>query len=411
MVQKNESDECPIPSESLRRLSIIRLFDLIKEHEDCKKAVFEIVKPIFSQKWIIFNEFSHRKYDFEVDSESITIQDPLNMITVLEGIGESIRKLSIQAVSGASIQVKPVIELVTKHCSVSLEKIYLAGINYKIFESVTTKFDNVKIVSLAGLIGSLGNEKFSFFELFPKICELDLFDLKIHSSNNLIIKIPQLEKISYGQRHIGDDNDLLFEKIIKINPQIRNVTFYNIQPKLLKFISNQLLNLEYLELQHYQHHSNNINHSYHFENVKVFKIDNGLDSSWPNNLTFSDKLEEFNVDYFWTNPDAIDLIELHPNLKKLYIHGYNPVGNNDLKRLIAINLSVTEMALYFGYSIENNLIVQLIKNCNQLNKIHLNRFISNQSEINEFIQILRKHFESEWNIEIDDVNYYLERKN
>lgn len=387
------------------------LFNLANEHEDCRKTAYEHIRQRFSTKLIIFYNFAYNgDYDFNEEyGNSIQIRNPKNIIQALEVAGSSIRRLQIGSVS-YNKQISEIINLIFEHCSKTLVHLYLFEVEQNIFKNVIATFDKVKIVSLVRSVDGLGNEKFDFRDLFPAVHELELIQFDYYDASNLTIEIPQLDKLYISHRNpLSNQTESVIEEIFKKNPQIQSLIYDNIQPKMLKAVADHLPTLGKLEMLNY-HKNRNDEYSYHFEHLKVFKIENKLDASWPSHLTIGDQLEEFEVYFYQRSEHIIRFIEEHKNLKKLRNHGNN-FSNDDILRLAAANLSVTEMRLQCDYGVEDETIVHAIKNFKQLQKLHLLRFTSDEGKLKIFIRKLHEHFANEWNIENEKENFYLEKKN
>lgn len=363
----------------------------------CHNVAHELIKAKLLESKVIFSEFTGNGYwDFE-DMNGISVRSPSNMMLALREFGHWIRNLEIKTVSNsdATMRLSEIVDLLEKHSSETLEELHISDIDQNLFKNVKTTFGKVEIISLAGKIGGLGNEQFYFNEIFPALRELYIDNVFIRDSNNLTFEMPQLECLhSINFNLLNKERESVIEEMFRMNPQIRRLTLTDVDPNVVQAAADNLLNLEHFELSHYNKNDDE-DHSFHFEDMKTFKIDIQLDGIMPRHITFGQKLEEFEVQFINRNPNVFNVIESHRNLKKLHLHGY--LTNDEVLRLAAAELDVNEMTFYTNYDVALESTVQAIQSCKQLNKFHLEVIKRDR----HFFGKLREQFESEWIIDIE----------
>lgn len=368
------------------KLSVSDLIYLGQINQDFWNLVVDELKQRFSKKRIRFCELSSARDDESVieSEEEIIIKDAQNATFILEQFGTSIRNLSITT-SKITHESEVIFKLVEEQCSDSLVQFELFDLMLNFFENITKPFRNVKIVSLHGIVVELGNDQLNFGDIFPAMRRLELNNVKVNDRSKFALNFPNL-------KHLSVIDDINSVEIIRKNPQIRSTFLQFVNGELVKFVADHLPELEVLTLYNYRQ-QNDQTYDFHFGNVKYFEC--GFD--WPENITFSDKLEELYVLLDSQDKNYVDLIEHSNGLKKLQISGDGVVDTDVMLRLIWAKLNVTEMHLVFCWSPASDFIIQLIENCEHLNQLELQIW---NLEIDDLEMALREDLGHEWIINV-----------
>lgn len=392
-------------------------------NEYLSSVVDEEIRRRFSQTLVSFYDFSPSEKDDLMETEEfLHIRNFPLIVRILNEYGHLIRNLEISTTIDCSLEtVGSIYKAIEEHCSDTLRQLHVDSLGYSFFRNIVRPFKAVEMVSLVGNVMDLNNENRSFSELFPAVRQLELnFDAQ--NSSKIVLEFPFLEHLDVTVMEKCENNKIESEScsseamiigLIKKNPQIQNVILRSGTPNVLKAIADDLKELERLELYQFserngQKHSMNKNFVFDFKNVKVFKI-GSFDYDFPENIIFSDKLEEFEVIVSSTDTKYLDLIEQSEGLRRLRISHGEGVDYNAMKRLIAANLNVVEMALVHHREVGHGTIIEFVKSCRQLNLLGLT-FLPNENIKDEMVSDLRKYFGNEWTVKLWERGLTMERK-
>lgn len=379
------------------KLRVTDLNALARTNKYYESFAMDIVRRRFAKKMVIFDLLwvHSTSNDYTETNEYIEIEHAEAAIKMLIQFGRFIKNLKIQHVSTVSHldrePTKKVYRLIQEHCSESLTQFHFKHNEFNYFDYVTKPFKNVQNVTLNGNMNHLGNNQLNLQQIFPAMRYLHVNLLRIKNMSTLTLEFPHLEHLNVAICTVNF-NEYVREptivELIRKNPQIRSIVLGNLYLNLLEVVSETLVNLEQLTLYSYFEPVAGV--EYHFEQVKSFKFSNNWGQSMPSNITFGEHLEEFEVNARLHDHKYIDFIENNRNLKKICIH---KPDNDDIQRLAAAELNVTEISISFDNDVEGENLVQLVKNCKQLNQLHLKMTSANQ-KIEEIFSMLRKEFEN-----------------
>lgn len=403
----------------LENLQMDNLYSLSKTNKYFSNFVDDILRQKYLKKMVIFRSLfaysTSPTFDFDETDKGVEVRYAKTAIKMLKKFGHSIRNLKIQNIVRnefhAQIDIKEVYNLIEEHCSETLSELHLEWMKENFFANITIPFKNVKSVSLLGEIGGLGNDQLNFQQMFPSLRRLRLNDVRNQNITTLETEFPHLDHLHvYIQKY--DQYGYLAESVtmglIRNNPHIRSIVLINSGANMLHFVSNELLNLEKLTISNYKQTSPHT-FQFHFEHVKSFKIDNCHDQNMPSNITFGDKLEEFELEA--CKDKHIDFIIRNRNLKKIHIDASFGLENNDIQLLASANLNVVDMYITSEWGVEGKNLIDLVENCKQLKQLHVKLFMSHTIFMDNLVWGVRSHLQNDWTLNVDKREIFIVRKN
>lgn len=157
-------------------------------------------------------------------------------------------------------EIFTILKSVNLHCSKTLNVFTLLnGNSFKIsLEAFEKPFEHVTNVSIGGELDSLGNSNFTFNEIFPAMNSLSMkYLVELHNKSSLEQRFPHLKTLraliwvyNFDIKMKFDENSC--KQIIENNQQIQNLNFIGATRSLLKFVAENLPQLEHLDLQNYE---------------------------------------------------------------------------------------------------------------------------------------------------------------
>lgn len=392
-------------------LPISDLVSLVSTNKFFSTLMRAVLTRRFSEKELIF-ETRYRVDEYIETSDRIHIRLESNAIWTLEQFGPYIQSIKL---ADLKVSEPKVYKLIDEYCSETLVHLNLDYLHENFFEFMKTPFKKVQTISLSGLIYTLASDELGFSDMFPALRYLRIsgytklstqFDL-----NALRLDFPLLEHLSVDIDKFPDVRSLATEsmtmEIIENSPNIRILALTNASSKLLKFVAEKLPNLEKLEIYAYNEgiHRDNI----HFEHVKIFRVGKSFHQSMPTHFTFSE-LEEFQVQPNPCDGKYIDFIIANGQLKKIEVFEEFGLTDDDLLRLSLAKLNVTEMKIVCDFNIQNDRIIQIVQNCEHLERFELRIPIS-AAKLETILIELKEEFDNDWNINQIDKVVVMEKKN
>lgn len=349
------------------------------------------------------------QYDVIENDEYFLYTDPLAFTQTIKNFGHSIQKFKIiNKYSYAELlpDLDKIFKLIEQHCTDTLSELYFYNFGKGFLKFIEKPFKNV--TSLYWDMRS--DEQLNLRDLFPSVKFLHLsYSLPLVFPKNSTMHFPTLEHLSIdGRRSLFDELEPI--ELFKANPQIRRLSVQRVSEILLKGASKELPNLERLELDDFHQRKQIIEH-FDFTQLKSIKFSSIIGRDWPQFIYFSDKLEEFEAEKYPYDKYYENVIFNSKNLKTLRIIGYNSgsgVMDKGVLKLASAELNIVDVTLECDWSVKTENIVELIKNWKKLEKIHL---LMKYKDAADVVQILRKNFEDKWNINNNNENIFLEKKN
>lgn len=331
------------------------------------KRTVQIVTPFEETGPIKMNVFDDLIYivQFETAKSILNLFGPL--IINLEIYQHS------EQISGDK-DVLLIINLLNLHCSGTIKRLQLTAVyEENFFVHMKKPFKQLESLSIKkGHLTTL-NSNLDLSELFPVIKFLELGYLRIHDETCIEQTFRHLEHLSIRINKKCDKfkffDEANIKRLIQKNPTIQHLTLDYSNRAFLRFISENMKQLNALTLVCYDDRSENDQQEIVFEHVKQFSTIACYFNSVPNNLRFK-SLEIFRPDH---NPDAVhswlDFVARHTHLKKLYVKG-RPLGDKMLQNLTSIVPNLIEIFARLDDDVKDETIVNFV----QINKQHMQRF-------------------------------------
>lgn len=264
-------------------------------------------------------------------------------------------------------------EIINLYCADTLIELEIHSEALFDFDVMKRPFEKLEILSLSG------NFKISahtFNTTFPSLQELSLhFVYRIEEKTFLTNHYPQLKRVCLDASPLQNSKPFdLFRKFFRKNPQIHTFTMKNNVKGVLEAVNELLPNLEHLELHKY--HSNTRREDGDiilFENVKNFTM---VYDYPPKNIEFKNLIEVRSSGNLHYHQLWADFVEKNPKLQRLYVRV--PFQNDDqVKKLAAVASNLTDIFLEFRKTVSNENILNLVRHCPKLKRMHLDaRFLS-----------------------------------
>lgn len=359
--------------------------------------------------------------DFVEEAKFIILRNVSIIVNLLNDFGYLIQNLKLETSEDANCySVNTIFWLIQEKCSNSLLQLNLNRLEHSFLRNISKPFKNLENLTLIGTFMGLSNRQFAVNEIFPALRHLELDFITSYGSKAIQIALnyPFLEHLDLNINpeldHHSDSylSEAVAVDLLKKNPQIKRLSIDNGTPKILKVAADEL-NIEELQLYHFN--ERNQIYDFYFENVKIFKI--GIFYyTFPANIKFSDKLEEFEVNVpTEKNQKYLEIIEQSKGLRRLRIKGKEGVNYNAIIRLIAANLNVTDLNFVHNEGIECDKIIEFIKSCKYLNVLNLKfykiyRTYSTKTDKNQVAWVLQEHFGNDWTVGIIEDGLIMERK-
>lgn len=289
-----------LPSDDL-----VSLAELNKKLAEVVESVF---KRRFASNWLVF------KSSYYTGSNKLNDRDEIsNFSRIIEfpkKYGQSITKLEIMDhrfwPEEDAIQLYREVNL---HCSETLKKLHILNDDLDIFAGISLPFQNIDEVSLRGWFRRVDNSDLAFGQIFPALKKLEL-DMNIHM---VPIYYQVLENLEHLICQCDEDYKISYLKImIRRNTHIKKLTLKYVRPEFLKFVSETLPDIEYLDIGEFlEHNSLGVNNfQFHFERLKSLIVrghnnERNIQIQYANRL-IANSPQLINVDLYFTSNRDID---------------------------------------------------------------------------------------------------------
>lgn len=397
----------------IKHLSVPDLISLAKATKKLSSVVEYELKQRFTKKRVYF-PLPHRQSDFEEKIDSYMFGNLENFLMLLKDHCHTIHSLEVHTSNRQDLieNASTILEYIDENCSKSIVRLELSTHDITFLPNFTKSFTKLETLSLKQFYEiDLSSQQINFNKIFPAIHTLKLIGVKLENTYNATLHIPHLMHLNirvYSNQDANQStNETTTVTLFKENPQIRSLHLTYVTPKLLNIVTDELKNLETLQIWYYStkhcKSDDDDNYKSHFEHVKVFEI--GESGVWPKGITFGDKLEEFKLACSANGVQlkSIEFVSNVKSLKRFIVSGLSVLNNEQMQTLASSELSVTEMYLFCVWDIRKENIEQLIQKNQQLNKLEL--IIQ---EADEPIEVTKKRieeicqpFKHEWNIDIN----------
>lgn len=339
-----------------------------------------------------------------ISNQSIQIRNLNALVNLLEHFGEAIRTLTIRYDSRNSEYFKQISELVNERCTEALEHLELEYSFQNVLKHIKKPFESVKSLALNYFSNKDGVYCLPIDSLFPRMQQLNITLLANLNNSYIVRHFPNLNSLKLTASYFENDPATLeysAEKLIKLNPQIKNIDFYLPLPHLLKVTSEYLRDLDTLTLAGF-----NIESEVHFGNVTKFVMEDF--SSDPENLSF-EKLQELQMSCFAHRCHKwIQFMEKQTNLQRLHIEK-SDVDDELFKTITGYLPNLKEMSISFlkRTPIQPNTVIEFLDSHEMLSQFSLESSLDGDQDLWHRLQ--EEKLKNKWNITIRENQFIFER--
>lgn len=317
--------------------------------------------------------------DIRDKDDEIIIQHFGTALKVLKYFGNSISHIKIsfnrnEPYLKDNSSIITLNKAINENCSETLLNLELIG-SGKILEEMTKPFKQVKQFSVRhDSLKDLGSNSLSFNELFPALESFDSKYIEVKNINCLDHEFPNLQhvRIKVPHRDNGKQSPEI-ESFLRKNPQINSLKIDNSNKKILRYVNDVLPNLEQLHINGYNTDSDD-GILIKFENVKNLTIYAyyGCGELYEN-IKFENLVELHVIPSRYENGNKwIQFAKTSRHLKKLFVES----GDNDMKleMLEQFGPNFNEISLELEPKTSDASIINYVKKCDKIKKIHIKRF-------------------------------------
>lgn len=296
------------------------------------------------------------------------------------------------------------------YCSDTLNELLIFNRMNDMFAEFNRPFKKLEHLRLEGSFKRMNNSNLNFAELFPSLRKLTLQMRNIYDLNISDYKYPFLECLSVDSW--SKTRVLSLKKLIQNHSEIRSLHLTSVDGDLFQFVADRLPNIEMLDIGLYEQKENSDwpyrNVNFHFENIKSATLNGYTD--FLANITFGNSLQTVIIDGFTVH--STELIEMalkyRNSVRKLHLN-YAELNNAQVLQLANADLSLDEMKIKCGISIEMANIFELIDKLKERNLQKFILFIIDYALHKLAMESLRKRYEPEWIVTKGSYDIYLER--
>lgn len=323
-------------------------------HEHLALAIADVLRQKFSTKTIVISETGYDQnfgnvVNMEEFDDRIELRRYSAVPKILKHFGHLISKLVVFNEYTISADVaQSIYSAVNLYCSDSLTELQLFSQN-SVFAEFKKPFRNVEYVALGGFFDDLSNSNMTFADLFPAMKKLWLNKFHSIDSNLLAHHFPHLTILTDEKQRWGDENSHQYDsfvELIKVNPQIRNLTLRCAIPQLLLVVNDKLPQLEHLGLSFYRDIDSN-EYNINFEHVKSIWV-RGTGLIEPERFTFP-VLEEIEfADISYEEFGWSEVIKNTPSLQRILIKSASSLDGAAVGRIKENGFKLTEIHFING---------------------------------------------------------------
>lgn len=377
----------------IEKCEIIDLISLAETNKHLQFLVKNVFRRLYSSRTIQFvtpfRVQTGTTYEAEEQYNQIFIDTYETAIKVLKHFGPLIGsiKLDMTRFDDKFISLN---NLISYQCADTLKSLEFNTHDNGVFDHFVKPFAVLETLTLYGGFQSLHSDALNDVDLFPTLCSITLINVDFKDKTCIDRNFPHLEKAYIDIHHSAHRlNKESVAKLIKKNPQIKQLQLIHPMISLLNHIAEDLHQLESLELVFYQEIDLNfVEYDIHFDSVKRLKMSGGF-FSMPINTTFGN-LVEFETD---AKPDYcqrwMEFIEQSNCLEIIRLNDRH-LSRDEFTRLT--NANVNLMAFYpkceTNINIEN--IFEFIERNNNLRMMHLEFDIDDAEFFNKTVQQLQE---------------------
>lgn len=305
-----------------------------------------------------------------------------------------------------------------EYCAETVISLYFRHSDDIIINNIYKQFANVKYITLDG--STLGGNLTNFNKWFPQLQHLYISENIILNPQCIESHFPHLiafQYISSGNEQLNKDFQMEnLAVFVRLNAQLKRITFMDSDWKLIRVMSEHLPQLETLDFAptetEYEQKMKKITSTapIRFRNVKHFDISLDLDSphSFPINSLQFDQLESFTVEHVEFN-DLWNFVNKHSSIMELTI---NDVYTDELDLNVENFLQIVNvLPLLCKFSVHSQLngftVNEAVRFVVEIK--HLEQF---NFEVNDIFEVrdLERRLGSEWQVKQSNGCVFLQRK-
>lgn len=351
----------------LEELSIDALLNVAKTNKHFESMASEVFRRKFGQKTFVFlpNWDILGDAEFGIEKTRILITNSELAENILKIFGYLIEKISVVfEKSDMNNKVKHIARNINKYCSESLVHIEMTdACTMDVWAQ--KPFRNVKNVTFKNTLNM--PENIDLVEIFPKMHRLELHDIQSTNEGLFDRKFEHLEHISlkfFLETFLAMEN---IKQLIIKNPQVRIVSLEHASASFIHFLSENLPNLEVLEIFS-EIHDLDDSQEIVFQNVKILSMEYYA-SKAPTGIFFHG-VEEFRLEIQSELTESwIQFIKQHQNLEKLYLS--EPVLDAQIMELADGLPHLIDVSIKCGSDVNPETIIHFIKKNTQIKKLQL----------------------------------------
>lgn len=397
-------------------LENLNLSDLLSMAQT-NRQMYSLAANVFQRKYSKKMVLAYDPHADEHNDINDTYFQNFEMISkILKYFGTLISHLEIgykwkaEYTMNIGTKINSIHNLINLHCSETLVHFQIDNFYEVSLDNMTKPFKNVEKFTIRGRLTEMSSSSLTFDKLFPALREMYLPFLRVENKNTLEINLPLLEHISIGTFAYSDPSrftEASVEHILKKNPQIRSVELSCSDQYFLKIINENVPNLEMLELKHFSPSSVPID--VNFKNVTTLKIYSTWSTKVPENVIF-ENLVQLHIEgcFDCINRWAEELLKTNKHLSRLYLDR-GCIGSEVFETLKPATLNITEISLTFCARVDNESIIQFLRDNQNLKKITFNQFQSERMD--NITHALWQELGDEWKINERMRAILVERRN
>lgn len=388
------------------------LFDLINAaaiNEHFQLSVADVFRRKYTKKTVdLCLPFAQQKKELMHDlDKKLQIEDYNLMLSIPMYFGHTIKDLEINYENFETYQANQINNYMNAFCSESLTQLLLKNCKLNSLDVIRKPFKNVENVTFTGGFEKLTYVDLKLNEIFPNLHRLDLAYAKVADPEFINREFPYLQHFTVSFMHSDGFAEQHIEKFVKKNPQTRGLQLMNSSYMFLKFLSENLKQLDQLELiWTIKNRVNYFGGDIHFKNVKKLMIKTDH-QDYPEKLVF-DELEELRIDCFnQLNDEWINFI-VKSQILRYFCHPFSTLDDQQLLKLDEHLPDLVEFSTSLAPNTLVKTIVRFVQNCKQLKKLFLFTFFTSlflENDSNE----LHLRLKPEWNMSSSNVGIILNR--
>lgn len=386
------NDDCKLLI--LEQLDLISLVNMAEVDENLHALAEDVYRRKYSTNSLHFYAEIFWGNNVKISGDFIFTKDLSIFAKIVKQFGHLITDLKFDYTNNASEAVS----LANRHCN-NLQSFYISSHSENVLTEVAKSFNSVKTVIFAGEIGKLSSKTMQLNEMFPKLQSLSIK----HSNfdwDSLILEYPHLEHLKIWTS--STMNETAFERLLKLNPQIRSLSVNMIPHNVFSFINKQLPKLENLELSitSFLQSSEPIN----FKSVRNLTV-TFSPQCFPENVTF-EQLSELRV--FWMPTPMIQwlaFIRRHSTLRKLYFVSMT----NGILNAIENVPNIEQVSFFMQGDTSVASIIQFLERNENINTLSI-QYRIHSNDTKRQLADFRNQIQGEWDVTESTETFLFEKK-